>query len=99
MPRKRIRSTRSLIEQNRSTIIQDLISTPYGRTQLAQNMIQPLKTRFNWSELARNIVSVTPLPAKESIYHKVGNEKIKKELKQKPKKLTRKQLLMNRKYA
>lgn len=51
----------SIIEKTDS-IIAKFLKSAAGRQSLAQSMIQPLKTRLDYSSIARKALSVTPLP-------------------------------------
>lgn len=47
---------------NRQNIVSQYINTTAGRSALANAIIQPLRTRLGYSDLARKAISIQPLP-------------------------------------
>lgn len=60
--KKRARQHVALTRRARESLISQALSTPAGRTRLAQSMMNPLQQRMDYAGIARRAFVVEPLP-------------------------------------
>lgn len=56
------KSTSTLTQKQKESLITDLLLTSDSRQILAQSMMSPIRSRLNYSSLARQVFTVQPLP-------------------------------------
>jgi hypothetical protein len=56
------KTSEEIIKEEKEGIITGILSTPEGRTRLAASMAQPLHRRLDYESMARQVMSVQPMP-------------------------------------